>query len=127
MDAAMQAVTEQADRHVWGLLSGDVDILTEVLDDTLVWTHSSGKVDSKDSFIAPFRTGPSRYKAFDRTIEKLRPYGDIVIQHGVAAITSQRGDIIRQINNRFIAVWRYSGEQWRLIAWQSTRAEEAGA
>lgn len=124
MDTGYPIIAEKVQKQADSLVAGDVAALGDLFDDTLVWTHSSGKIDNKESFLAPFRAGPSRYRAFDPVISKVRPFGDVTLVHGVVGITSQTGDVVRSISNLFIAVWTRSGDDWKLSAWQSTRQPE---
>ena len=47
------------------MVSGDVVALGDYLADDLSWTHSSGKTDSKESFLAVVASGTTVYHSLD--------------------------------------------------------------
>ena len=54
-------VDELQRRHLQALSANDLDTLTELFADDLMHVHYDGRRDTKDSYLAPLRTGEVRY------------------------------------------------------------------
>ena len=70
---AIRALEEQ--RYA-AMLAGDVATLERLLDDALTYTHSSGVVDTKASYIAGVRDKVWEYKTIARENERVVMRGD---------------------------------------------------
>src|SRR2546428_213854 len=57
------------------MVRGDAAALDGLLADDLVYTHASGKVDSKASFLDDIKAGMLRYKVLRPAEPKMRAYG----------------------------------------------------
>ena len=109
-----------AQRRV-AMVSGDAVALGDYLADGLSWTHSSGKTDSKESFLAVMASGTTIYHSLDVRDTQLRIFGDIFVLEGVVFGDVTKDGLDKNLVNRFIAVWQ-KGQQdlFQLHAWQST-------
>ena len=98
------------------ILAKDTAALEKLFDDDLVYIHSSGRLDTKTSYIDNMKTGKSDYQAFTYSNVKVRRYGD-------CAIVS--GDVIIQASNRldlrFTNVWSKAGGTWKNVHWSSVK------
>jgi ketosteroid isomerase-like protein len=103
----------------------DFPALERLLADDLVYTHSSGNVDSKASYIDSLRSGKSRYLKIAPDDLKVRVIGDLALIHGRGVFTletnvnGQKGE--NPLKLSFLDVWQKRGGKWQMIAWQSTR------
>ena len=103
----------------------DFAALERLLADDLVYTHSSGNVDSKASYIDSLRTGKARYLKIAPDDIKVRVVGDLALIHGRGVFTletnvnGQKGE--NPLKLSFLDVWQKRGGKWQMIAWQSTR------
>ena len=103
------------------MVRGDAAALDGLLADDLVYTHASGKVDSKTSFIDDIKSGQLRYKSFRPEEPKLRVYGDTAVATGLASVEVNNHGQELSMKLRYTDVWVNRGGQWRMVAWQSTR------
>lgn len=117
VEALMKADTK---RRV-AMVAGDVVALGDYLADDLSWTHSSGKTDSKESFLAVMASGSTVYHSLDVRDTKVRIFGDIFVLEGVVFGDVTKDGLDKKLVNRFITVWQQrEHDVFQLQAWQST-------
>ena len=121
---AAQASTEQVvrqveDRRVKAMIDDDFAALDAVLADDLTYTHSSGALDTKASYLETLKSGKTKYLTFDRTPSVVRLYGDTAVITGAATL-SLRGQAA-PFSLRYTLVYVKRDGLWRTVAWQSTR------
>jgi len=109
------------DRRVAAMLKNDFAALEALLDDALVYTHSSGRVETKAEFIAALRSGQLKYVAADLDDLRVRIYGSTALVTGHARMTVESGGRQRVLEIRFLDVYLRRDARWRQVAWQSTR------
>ncbi|MFP6804518.1 MAG: nuclear transport factor 2 family protein [Pseudomonadales bacterium] len=103
------------------MVSGDVVALGDYLADDLSWTHSSGKTDSKESFLAGMASGTTVYHSLDVRDTQVRIFGDIFVLEGVVFGDVTKDGLDKKLVNRFITVWqKRERDVFQLQAWQST-------
>jgi len=103
------------------LTKSDLSALEKFYDDTIVYTHSNGKVDTKESYISAIKSGATQYKSMTRDDIKVSVYGHtaVVSCHWAVHVLS-RGDKI-EINARYLHVYVEQPNGWKLVAHESTR------
>jgi hypothetical protein len=79
-----QAAQQADDRRVAALLTQDYDALAALLSDKLVYHRASGKVDSKESYLAQFRERKVRFVGCQRLDASIAVVGDTAICRGIA-------------------------------------------
>lgn len=117
---------EEAER-AWarGVTANDFALLEKVLAPDLVYTHSNGLVDSRDSYIDSLRTGRLRYIRVDYSELKVRQITpDVALTHcRVAVVSRQQGKEQTPMNLALLHVFRKNGGQWQMVAHQSARLQ----
>ncbi len=114
---------EEAERG-WarGVTTNDLALLEKVLAPDLVYTHSTGLVDSRDSYIGKLRDGRSRYLKVDYSELKVRLITpDIALTHcRTLIVTVQQG---KEVADRLalLHVFRKNRGQWQMVAHQSAK------
>ena len=103
------------------MVKGDAAALDGLLADDLVYTHSSGKVDSKASFLDDIKGGQLHYKVIRPEDPKLTVYGDTAVTTGLAAFEVNNHGQELNMKLRYTDVWVKRGGKWQMVAWQSTR------
>jgi ketosteroid isomerase-like protein len=102
----------------------DIATLNAVLSDDLVYTHSSARLDTKQSLIGGMERGTTVYTAIETSDVKAQDLGNAVLLTGAARISVvSHGNPIR-FGVRFTDVYVNKGGQWQMVAWQSTRLPE---
>lgn len=103
------------------MLKGDTAALGALLADDLVYTHSSGKVDTKASLIDDIKTGQMKYRSIRPEGPTMRLYGDTAVATGLAAVEVNNHGQELNLKLRYTDVWVNRGGKWQMVAWQSTR------
>jgi hypothetical protein len=119
--ATAKELSALEDQRCAAMVKGDADALGKLFDDALVWTHSSAKVDSKESFLAALKGG-TRYIEIKRVDEKIRIHGSLAVITGIAEMKVELQGEPRQLRNRYTDVWVQRDGTWKMTAWQSTAA-----
>jgi ketosteroid isomerase-like protein len=102
----------------------DIPTLNALLADDLVYTHSSARLDTKQSLIRSMESGTTVYTAIEPSDVKAQDCGDAVVLTGAARIhVTANGNPIN-FGVRFTDVYVNKGGQWQMVAWQSTRLPE---
>jgi ketosteroid isomerase-like protein len=100
--------------------ANDADSLGALLSEDLVYIHSNGLVDGKQSYIDRVRAGPGRYR--NLTVKDFRVRrngstaicdGEVRFEHGVP------GGKTIVVHAHFLAIWRDEGGTWRLAGYAS--------
>jgi hypothetical protein len=102
----------------------DIGTLNALIADELVYTHSSARLDTKQSLIENMQTGKTVYTAVAPSDVKAQDYGDTVVLTGVARISVNSGGNAMNFGVRFTDVWVNKGGNWQMVAWQSTKLPE---
>ena len=103
------------------MIRGDAAALDGLLADDLVYTHASGKVDTKASFLDDIKAGQLRYKLIRPEDPKLSVYGDTAVATGLASFEVNNHGQELSMKLRYTDVWVKRGGKWQMVAWQSTR------
>jgi ketosteroid isomerase-like protein len=103
------------------LTHSDTVALEQLYDDTLVYTHSSGKVDTKASYIRTIKSGATKYESMTRDDIKVNVYQNcaVVTCHWDVHISSQGNKV--SLNARYTHVYVQQPDGWKLVAHESTR------
>lgn len=99
----------------------DFATLDALLADDLVYTHSSARLDTKQSLIANMKSGATVYSAVDPSEVRAQELGDAVILTGVARIKVSSNGKDLDFRVRFTDAYAKRSGRWQMVAWQSTR------
>ena len=115
------AVSAAEDARCTAMMAQDIEVLDRLLDDGLVWIHSSAMVEGKAAFLDRIAAGSDRYLAIRRTDETIRLVGSVAIVSGVADMEAFVDGLAKSVRNRFTNVWRLDKGGPRLLSCQSTK------
>lgn len=102
------------------MIAADTDALQRLLSDDLIWTHSSGKTESKAEVIKALAEGAVAYEALEMTQDRVLRSGGSFVHQGVLHGSAVRDGETKILNARFLSVWQEVENQFQLVAWQST-------
>lgn len=96
--------------------------LEAVIHRDLVYFHSSGVADNKDSYIASIFSGKSNYQSIDAVELATRVYGETGINTGIVnIITINAEGKEAPLKLRFTDVFVFEDGRWQMVSWQSTK------
>jgi len=116
----LQVLRDADRRRRDAMIAGEPDTLAALLDNALVWTHSSGKQDDKTSFLDKIAGGGTVYLELEVSDDSVTDCGDILVHRGNLAGRASVDGREKALRNRFLSVWRRSGAILQLLFWQST-------
>jgi hypothetical protein len=89
-----QKIIELDRQRMVAMAEKDVAALTKILSDDLIYTHSSARLDTKQSLIGAMESGSTVYTSVEPSEVVAQDLGDAVVLTGVA---------------------------WQMVTWQSTK------
>ena len=117
-----ETIRQLEERRYRAMLDGDVETLDSLLDDELTYTHSSGVVDTKATYLAGVRDKVWEYKHISRENERvIERIGCALVFCRLRIDLAVRGTP-RKVDSNALAVWANDENQCRLIAVHSSPA-----
>jgi ketosteroid isomerase-like protein len=108
------------DERFGAMLARDFARLQLLVHEDLMYTHSSGVVDGKSSWLDSMKSGRVKYKKAGCSERKVRLYGDTALVTGRAQIEAEIGGQPKTLRLLFLNAWTKSPRGWQFVAWQST-------
>ncbi len=119
-----QAIIELDKKRMQAMAAKDFATLDAVLGDDLIYTHSSARMDTKQSIIANMQSGSTVYKSVEPADVKAQDLGDTVVLTGIAKIKVESNGKPNAFGVRFTDVYAKRNGRWQMVAWQSTKLPE---
>ncbi len=116
-----QKIIDLDKQRMQAMAHKDVATLNALLSDDLVYTHSSARIDTKQSLMGAMTAGTTVYTSVEPSDVKAQDLGDTVVLTGVARIQVLSNGNPNSFGVRFTDVYTHKGGQWQMVAWQSTR------
>ena len=108
-------------KRMQAMATKDIATLDALLADDLVYTHSSARLDTKQSLIANMKSGATVYSAVEPSQVLAQDVGDAVILTGVARIKVSSNGNDLDFRVRFTDAYAKRTGRWQMVVWQSTR------
>lgn len=102
------------------MLAADVATLERLFDDEVTYTHSSGAVDTKATYIGGVREKAWEYKTIARENERAVMRGSCALVFCRLRIELEVRGTPRKVDSNSLAVWIADGPQPRLLAVHSS-------
>lgn len=104
------------------MIAGDVETIATMLDPDLVYVHSTGVRDSRDTYLQALRDGEHIYENFQIKQSSCIETTDAVIVSSIVNMRVRRKDQANAVAKELsvLSVWRASGNGWLLVALQAT-------
>jgi ketosteroid isomerase-like protein len=119
-----QMIIDLDRKRMAAMAQKDVATLNALLADDLVYTHSSARLDTKQSLIGNMESGGTVYTAVEPSDVEAQDLGDTVVLTGSCRISVMSGGRPNTFGVRFTDVYANRGGRWQMVAWQSTRLPE---
>lgn len=116
-----QKIIDLDKKRMHAMAQKDIATLNALLADDLVYTHSTARLDTKQSLIGSMESGRTVYTAVEPSDVKAQDLGEAVVLTGSARISVMANGNPNSFGVRFTDVYVNKGGQWQMVAWQSTR------
>ncbi|MBO0951350.1 nuclear transport factor 2 family protein [Fibrella forsythiae] len=111
------------------LVQKDTLALGQLLANDLLYTHSSGAVETKREFIHSIAVGRWNYQSIDTDSVTVRFYGPVAILTGRARVTLLIADKPTPVTMMYTDVWHNTAKpkrrrtiaKWQLVSWAAAR------
>jgi ketosteroid isomerase-like protein len=105
------------------MINKDSLFLDRVLADDLVYIHSNGQQDTKQSLMKNILNGTLQYLSVEVQQADIRTHSQDAWIHGVAKIKVRNGQDTQEmeLNLRYLDIYKKEDGEWKLVAWQSAR------
>jgi len=119
-----QTIIDLDKKRMEAMAKKDIATLNALISDELVYTHSSARIDTKQSLIGAMESGSTVYTSVVPSNVKAQEFADVVVLTGSARISVMSNGRPNSFGVRFTDVYANKGGQWQMVAWQSTRLPE---
>lgn len=121
---AEQEVSALSDQMIQANLKGDESFYQKYYADDATIVHGNGKLFTKAQDIEDLKSGALKYESIDVLEKTIHVYGDTAVVHLLITFKgSLSGKPFPPINLRRTVVWVNQKGNWKVVAWQVTRAE----
>jgi hypothetical protein len=117
-------VIELDRKRMTAMAQKDIATLNELISDELVYTHSSARLDTKQSLIGNMESGSTVYTSVVPSDVKAQDLGDAVVLTGTCRISVNSGGNAMNFGVRFTDVYAKRNGKWQMVTWQSTRTPD---
>ena len=116
-----QTVIDLDKKRMTAMAQKDLATLNDLISNDLVYTHSSARLDTKQSLIGNMESGATVYTAVEPSDVKAQDLGEAVVLTGTCRISVMSGGRPNSFGVRFTDVYANRGGRWQMVTWQSTR------
>lgn len=107
------------ERRRVAMLASDVHRLQALLDDSLIYLHSTGQRDSRASFLAKLEQGQLQYDRLSFELLSAQSTDKFLLAQGRMDARIRVDGVERQVKSCYEAVWMNVSAAWVCIAIQS--------
>ncbi|SAK76532.1 nuclear transport factor 2 family protein [Caballeronia ptereochthonis] len=111
-----EIIRQLEDARYEAMLGKDTGALMRLLDERLIYMHSSGVTDTRGSYLDGLRSGLWNYRQIGRSDVRIEVQGDVALVFGKLAIQLMSNDSLKSFETRALAVWYRRQDRWQLIA-----------
>ena len=117
--ADVAEIEELENKRYDAMLNTDIHVLDDLLHEELIYSHSTGGLDTKEMYLNALRDKVSVYKTVKRNDQTVKVRDDIGLVFNHVLIHAEHKGSDLRLNNRLLAVWSRDKGIWRLLAVQS--------
>lgn len=120
--AAQPPVEAVEDDRFRAQVRKDVETLSELLSDDLVYIHSNSLTETKADFLKSITSGKIVYQEMRATGERSYRYlGRVALSNGTVLVKGLLDGNPFEAQLRYTAVYHKQKNRWLLVSWQSTK------
>ena len=120
MNQQEKEIWEMEQKRRQAMIDNDMTALDLMVDDALMYTHSSGLKDNKATWLAAVKSGSLVYKAVDLREPTFIVNDNVALVSAVMHASVVRNGPPRDLISLYLAVWSRSATGWKLLAIQGT-------
>jgi ketosteroid isomerase-like protein len=109
------------DAFIAAVRKNDIAGVSNFLADDLIYTHSTGIVETKQQYLAKLKTGDQKYASIDLINPKIRAYDDTAVINAQTRMTGASKGVPFDNMLFLMQVWVRQAGSWKLVAHQTTR------
>ncbi|MGX1591227.1 nuclear transport factor 2 family protein [Glutamicibacter sp. NPDC055491] len=102
------------ERRLSAMLARDLETLENLLEPDVQYTHSTGRVDDRDSLLELLGSGAVEYLALSHDFESVTQEGNVVVVEGSMKMRLISGGVEKHLATANRTVWANTGGQWKL-------------
>lgn len=122
---AIEDVLALDDQRLRAMVAADAVALEDFLSPALTYTHSDGRTDTRESYLASLTAGTLNYRRCERESVAASVYGGVVILQGIFRLHALDRGQEKAIRIHYLANWvSDAAHGWRLHSWASTLIEK---
>jgi hypothetical protein len=107
------------DERYDAMLHKRLDVLERLYHDKLIYMHSSGVADTKQSYLEGLGGGKWDYLMIRRAEQRITCTDNLAMVFHQFFLDVKVSGVLKQMSNRALAVWTLEDGRWQLIAVQS--------
>ena len=119
-----QLVIDLDKKRMDAMARKDLAALDALIAEDLVYTHSTARLDTKQSLLGAMESGATVYTSVVPSDVAAQDLGNTVVLTGSARIGVMSQGRPNSFAVRFTDVWSNKAGKWQMVAWQSTRLPE---
>jgi len=108
------------DQRYDAVIKGDFDQFSKLTHPELAYIHSSGVVDTLESYVTKCREGYYVYQRIDHPVDEIRVYGECVLVLGKMNADLTVNGEQRSLRNKSMSLWTKLESHWKLTVFQAT-------
>jgi hypothetical protein len=116
-----QMIIDLDRKRMTAMAEKDIRTLNDIISEELVYTHSSARLDTKQSLIGNMESGSTVYTSVVPSNVKAQDLGDTVVLTGECKISVNANGRPNSFGVRFTDVYANKGGKWQMVTWQSTK------
>lgn len=122
---AEQEISALSDAMIQANLKDDTSFYQKYYAEDATIVHGNGKLFTKEQEIADLKSGALKYESIDVRERTIHLYGDTAVVHILLTFKGLLGGKpFDPIDLRRTVVWVNQHGNWKIVAWQVTRAEK---
>ena len=105
------------------MINHDRSFLSNCLAEDLVYVHSNGMQDTKESLMDKIMSGALQYTSVEVQQADIRTFKETAWIHGAAKIKVRNGKDSpeMELSIRYLDIYKREDGEWKLVAWQSAK------
>lgn len=116
--SAELSLLQSEDARFRAQIAGDVETLARSMAEDLVYTHASGRRQTRSEYLQDIRSGRIPYRSIEAKDRVARVFANVGITRGLLHMVV--GD--QELSSSFLGVYVKRGGRWQLLDWQSSPA-----